>query len=100
MLKLKDNVNIGELEKFGFTILIDDELFEKQLEEDPKNFYCTRAFKNLGNHYTILIENDHCENQITIVPEQDYTLRWILTWQLETLYDLIQAGLIERMGES
>lgn len=99
MLKIKDNVDLKELEKYGFKILVGEDEFKKNIEEDSMNFYCTRAYKNIGNHFTIVIENDEYENQIIILPDNEIPLKLSLNWQLDTLYNLIKADLVEKVGE-
>ena len=99
MLKIKDNVDLKELAKFGFKILLEEDEFEKRIKKDIMNLYCTRAYKNIGNHFTIVIENDEYINQITILPDSEFPLKLSFSWQLDILYDLIQAGLIEKIGE-
>ena len=98
MLKIKDNVDLKELEKFGFKILLDENEFEKNIKKDITNFYCTRAYKNIGNHFTIVIENDEYENQIIILPDSEFPLKLSLSWQLDLLYDLIKADLVDKVN--
>ena len=60
MLKIKDNVDLKELEKFGF--------------EEFSNIYYSEA------------------------TSIDKKYRFVMTSNLDLVYDLIQAGLIEKVG--
>ena len=100
MLKIKDNVDLKELEKFGFKILVDEDKILKELEQGiTDNYYCNLAYKDLGNHFSILIENDNVNRQITIVPDTSLGMRLCLDWQLDALFDLIQADLVEKVED-
>ena len=95
MLKIKDNVDLKELEKFGFKILKDD----KELTPLDDDYFSILAVKNLGTHYTIIIDNDECYREISIHPENSTPFRITLTFQLDVLYDLIKADLVEKVSE-
>ena len=101
MLKIKDDVDLKELEKYGF----DDVDTNEEREEEYTTFYgeFDNEFKNTyakwecwgrrGQQYYILINK---KNRIIYVyatrPDRDGC-----KGQLEnTLYDLIQAGLVEK----
>ena len=99
MLKIKDNVELKELKKYGFKILVTDEELKENIKKDFTEFYCTRAFKDLGNHFALIVENDEYENQITILPNNEFHLKMSVTWQLDMLYDLIKADLVEKIEE-
>ena len=98
MLKIKDNVDLKELEEYGFNVLIDDEELDKRININGLDWYCMRAYKRVGISYYISIENDEEENEIKIIPTCDIELKVSLSNQLDTIYDLIQAGLIEKIG--
>jgi hypothetical protein len=75
MLKIKDNVDLKELEKFGFKYE-----YEYVTEEQKSEFY----YKNglyifLGNRK---------------LDDDAYGIR-----ELETIYDLIKDGLVEKVEE-
>ena len=82
MLKIKDNVDLKELEKFGFRMM--------------KNHYykCKRNsyFKKLENGYIEIDSNTRLISQDGVgffrVDEIEYQ---------ETLYDLIKADLVEKV---
>ena len=70
MLKIKDSVDLKGLEKFGF-------------EKDKNTYY----FKNVCNAIVLMV----FDNRKISNPEDDQGN--------EVLYDLIQAGLVEKVEE-
>ena len=78
MLKIKDNVDLKELEKFGFK---DDGCYKCKLDCE---FTC-----EVLNNRCIDIDYDSSENY-------EYQ-NWVSN--LDVLFDLIQAGLVEKVGE-
>ena len=92
MLKIKDNVDLKELEKFGF-------VYEEYdvTEEDDEEPVIFKYYRN-GNTYkdywiTVDIDtrilDDECANKMyaEIVPA-------------DLIYDLIQAGLVEKVEDN
>ena len=78
MLKIKNNVDLKELEKFGFTKREDGYWVKKVYlgnADDDKNFYQI-------SEETRKIELTRLDGELD-----------------DTLYDLIQAGLVEKVGE-
>lgn len=92
MLKIKNDVDLRVLEKYGFKVLVQD---DSNLEIDE--YYCNLAYKDVGNHYSIVIENDMYNRQITICPNSNFPLKVSLNWQLDLLYDLIKDNLVEKV---
>lgn len=90
MLKIKDNVNLKELEKYGF-------------KAKP---YCYNGCGSIfeGVDYEYLIVGDYKGNQyIRIFVDKNHNLSLDIDMeyatynvQLTILYDLIQAGLVEK----
>lgn len=80
MLKIKDNVDLKELEKFGFR--------ERHYYDDV----CYKFSRFVGNH----------EIQNLIIKSQDRVLHYNINSVYNSLYDvvfdLIQAGLVEKVG--
>nr|DAM24392.1 MAG TPA: N-terminal glutamine amidase [Caudoviricetes sp.] len=76
MLKIKDNVDLNELKKFGFKYTIC---------EDWHNFDYDDFEISLGDERQLNIEftNCYCEDNINKF--------------IEFLYDLIQSGLVEKV---
>ena len=87
MLRIKDNVNLKELEKFGF----------KAKSFDRNNFY--------GAVFERFVENDILLYKVVITSNHKYIqIRdghfGNIAGSLQTLlYDLIQAGLVEKVEE-
>ena len=95
MLKIKDSVDLKELEKFGFKPKYDEDTgkvcaYQKKCEKDIGGLLITitettsliriyRAFKGKNEVWRINKYNDY--------------------FDIDTLYDLIQAGLIEKVKE-
>lgn len=76
MLKIKDNVDLKELEKFGISFLDDKE----------SSYYgCCEYF---NNDISLFINN------AKVISLNQQTGRTI--FDIEVLYDLIQAGLVEK----
>ena len=85
MLKLKDNVELKELEKFGFKY-VEDKSFEGDFS------YCEKQIGGnvdlgLGARSRILFVNIAKESNIT----------YVFSFVLDVLFDLIQAGLVEKV---
>ncbi len=75
MLKIKDNVDLKELEKFGFKLNYDEE-------------YEIRIEKN--NVFTIIVIK---HDNTVYIQSNSYVIK-----ELDLLFDLIKAGLIEKVG--
>ena len=76
MLKIKENADLKELEKYGFTYTSGDDWHR----------YFDNIEISLGDSREIIIDlnyNDFCETEITLL--------------IDLLYDLIQAGLVEKV---
>jgi len=82
MLKIKDNVKLKELEKFGFK-------YDKEMNYYYK--HCIGTF----NKFIVLIEEDIDSFRGQIVFYNDRAFN--TTLYMDTLYDLIQAGLVEKV---
>ena len=81
MLKIKDNVSLEELEKFGFVEL-------------NKGYYSSKRYSHLLKSqgsvaYKIVIEKLTRKMHFNIPTKQTY----------DVLFDLIQAGLVEKVEE-
>lgn len=81
-LKLKDNVDLKELEKFGFIKYLNI--------DDGEQYYC---ICNLFIGKSRIILQDDGINPCKSI---DYELS---EREVEILYDLIQAGLVEKVEE-
>lgn len=95
MLKIKDNVNLRELEKFGFKNKVRD-IWSKDIENSDADYETSilinptnAVIKNQMVHYT---NNDKDLEDI----KEDFI---DLTSELDVLYDLIRANLVEKVEE-
>ena len=75
MLKIKDNVDLKELEKFGF---------KKKTYLDSKCLVLESTINEVHNYQDILFE----------LPSRRLGF---CNWGYDILYDLIQAGLVEKV---
>ena len=84
MLKIKDNADLKELEKFGF-----------EYDKEIKCYYkkCIGTF----NKYLVCDyeDIDVCKGLIVFHNDSAFDT----TLYLDTLYDLIKADLVEKVGE-
>lgn len=81
MLKIKDNIPLEKLEEFGFK-------YDEELENWYKN--CIGTF----NKFIVLTQDDidACKGTIIFFNNSAFNT----TLYLDTLYDLITAGLVEK----
>ena len=77
MLKIKDSVDLKELEKFGF-------------KEDKQTYYYSIA-SNYGNDVELRVWKE----DRTLLLEVDY--EEFFTEDIDVFYDLIEAGLVEKV---
>lgn len=80
MLKIKDNVNLKELEKYGFSTKSSYGWYEKLVEY------------NWNEKMYIYIRKDTLKIQVATYDCHNVYLD-------DTLYDLIKADLVEKVGE-
>ena len=80
MLKIKDSIDLRELEKFGFTRC------------EPDEYYNADEERNASTKY-ILWENGYG----TIDIDEDTRKIWSISSNYDILFDLIQAGLVEKV---
>ena len=83
MLKIKDNVDLKELENFGF----------KYIVEKYKSYIYINKFIEID--IFLDLENE-CENKVLFMLTSQYNRNYA---NLDILYDLIQAGLVEKVKE-
>jgi hypothetical protein len=99
MLKIKDNVDLKELEKFGFKQTIKNTYYiEKIYKADEDN----ELFKNFNiqiviNPYTNIYDKKINNKLIGCFNARDDEIDE--QFDLDTLYDLIKADLVEKVGE-
>lgn len=81
MLKIKDNVDLKELERFGFEYIV-----EKYKRYTYKNkFIKIDVFLDLENE---------CENKVLFMITNEYNRNYA---NLDVLYDLIKADLVDEV---
>lgn len=83
MLRIKENVDLKELEKFGFRT--SGGVYQKDLEEEKSSSLITRIYMCIYLNKIdriIRFSSHYCEKE---------------TVKLDTLYYLIQAGLVEKI---
>lgn len=86
MLKIKDSVELSELEKFGFIKDNDFEIYEKTLLFEDTHVYF-EIFVNVDiKTRDIQLCIDTYDGLITDIP-------------IDFIYDLIQAGLVEKVEQ-
>ncbi len=93
MLKIKDDVDLKELEKFGFKPKYDEDTgrinayIKKNYEKEYMGLGITK--ETLKSQFRIF---KRTKTDWRINPYKDY-------YDIDTLYDLIQAGLVEKIEE-
>jgi len=81
MLKIKQNIDLKELEKYGFT-----------WEDCCDDIWYTYYFKNIDSNTTIRINYSDRE-----IEHLSYNYDYENDKWLDTLYDLIKADLVEKV---
>lgn len=110
MLKIKDNVDLKELEKFGFKPRYDEDTGELK-----EYFYVNKKETSSDGFLGIFVKKEQITKKVKIrftflrdkfgVPKVKDGRRWILDnyryycTDLDKIYDLIQAGLVEKVGD-
>lgn len=105
MLKIKDNVDLKELEKFGFEVKMHINYFNEDTEDEYKEIY-----KYARKEIVIILGSDYKVDCSIIIDEKNRTIGFgFVTCKYEyelykkfveeTLYDLIKADLVEKVGE-
>ena len=86
MLKIKDNVDLKELEKYGFIKLKNDYRGHKYRWREEKSNWFYELYVAKDNRLSIYVQSDECFSYIRFYGK------------LQTkLYDLITDGLVEKV---
>lgn len=88
MLKIKDEVDLKELEKFGF-----NKNALSNYTKKIKSSYMDNCYIEIQGQRFILIE-------VNIKSKYARSLQTTNTFELDALYELIQAGYVEKLGEA
>lgn len=90
MLKIKDNVDLKELEKFGF-------------ERETKDYYTKHWFINYDGQPTIeiymVVVGNALFNNYKILNQHKFKQDLHECYWEQDLYDLIKADLVEKIGD-
>lgn len=88
MLKIKDNVDLKQLEKFGFI----------RLEDDSRNHKYSWKRVLDGGFYEIYIARD---NRLSFYLESYFQFNYLRIKEklFDKIYDLIKADLVEKMED-
>lgn len=107
MLKIKDNIDLKELEKFGFKPKYDVDT--GKIKYWYKNIYDWNYYSSDYIEYVIELE-DKIRYYKTGLKRKRKDVKNLLNFKMakkgtaynvffDTLFDLIQAGLVEKVGE-
>ena len=93
MLKIKDDVDLKELEKFGF---------KPKYDENTGKITAYEKTKKKQEYLGITVKIEQIEKHIRIF--QFKKDEWRINpynsyFDVDTIYDLIQAGLVEKVGD-
>ena len=98
MLKIKDNVDLKELEKYGFKILYDENTgHPKELIKQYYGWFYERKTK-ISFRKGFKLGLGFQKKKIWLSNFYKYDTNDLNLWQ-DTLYDLIKDGLIEKVGD-
>ena len=95
MLKIKDNVDLKELQKFGLKL-------HYVVNEDTGETYIDTIYKLRDEdslNYSIKFIRIEYQTKIMKRTKIFYILKYIEDTHINILYDLIQAGLVEKAVE-
>ena len=100
MLKIKDNVDLKELEKFGFELTVcGNSYLKKQIVFESSMYPHTFEIHIWNNDKIIKI---YLENQPEFLPKETLCTDidgWSTGEELNIIYDLIKADLVEKIEE-
>lgn len=107
MLKIKDNIDLKELEKYEFKKMIKKDKTHKYQWKNGKEEYYTEIVYSLDNGVNTIDIVEKRENsdwkhtnkeREIYIYESDYDMG-VSKGILDILYDLIQAGLVEKVSD-
>lgn len=86
MLRIKDNVDLKELEKFGFEYRVEEKAYCKEIDKD---------FERIE----IMSDDEYFHHEIRLYIEDEYYECWTSENSFDIIYDLIKVNLVEKVGE-
>ena len=88
MLKVKDNVDLKELEKYGF---VNDEIYGRKVK--------VKKMMTKEKWNAEIVEIDLITGQLQIFVDDEYYENYTNSDTLDFIYDLIKADLIEKVED-
>ena len=88
MLKIKDNVDLKELEKYGF---VDDKIYERKVK--------VKKMMTKEKWNAEIVEIDLITRQLQIFVDDEYYEIYTNSDTLDFIYDLIKDDLIEKVDD-
>lgn len=86
MLKIKDNVDLKELEKYGF---VDDKIYGRKVK--------VKKMMTKEKWNAEIVEIDLITGQLQIFVDDEYYETYTNSDTLDFIYDLIKDGLVEKI---
>lgn len=86
MLKIKDNVNLKELKKYGF---VDDEIYGRKVK--------VKRMMTKEKWNAEIVEIDLITGKLRIFVDDEYYENYTNSDTLDFIYDLIKADLVEKV---
>ena len=86
MLKIKDNVDLKELEKYGF---VNDEIYGRKVK--------IKKMMTKEKWNSEIVEIDLITGQLQIFIDDEYYENYTESDTLDFIYDLIKADLVEKI---
>lgn len=92
MLKIKDNLDLKELEKFGFKNTKNDTWYKSEPNDDYERFETNIVVNPVGT-----FEKNEIIFEVVDLDNSDEISNIDIGARLDTLYDLIKADLVEKV---
>lgn len=89
MLKIKDDVDLKKLEKFGFKNTVNDTWYKTEENDDYERFETNIVVNPRGDFEKNEVIVEICDND-----DSEGKCYIDIGMRVDTLYDLIQAGLV------
>ena len=100
MLKIKDNVDLKELEKYGFKHYHTIWKIDKNMSDESNWCYDLEFIDIDKKVQVLLIQIDDEDRKIQEYIDREYEMYYIVNeTRLNILYDLIKDGLVEKVND-